>query len=197
MQRRVACRVTTIVTAIGLLLLGSTPHATPDLFEAMGMTELPGKPATDLTLPTLDGTPVSLQSHRGKVVFLNFWATWCIPCREEMPAMEQLHQTFRSQGLTILAVNLKESPEQIKAFMDKYHLSFTALLDHDGSVFRDYAVTGLPTTYLISREGALLARGVGGRDWTKAEGKDLIRALLGGGSVESSRNKNLEGGNKG
>jgi peroxiredoxin len=195
MRRRVRCHMTIILVTMGLLLLGNTAYATQDLFEAMGMAKLPGKPATDLTLPTLDGTQVSLQSHRGKVVFLNFWATWCIPCREEMPAMEQLHQTFRSQGLTILAVNLKESPEQVKAFMDKYHLSFTALLDHDGSIFRDYAVTGLPTTYLISREGTLLARGVGGRDWTKAEGKDLIRALLGGGSVESSRNKNREGGN--
>ena len=195
MQRRVACRVTTIVTAMGLLLLGNTAYATEHLFEAVGMAKLPSKPATGFTLPTLDGTQVSLQSHRGKVVFLNFWATWCIPCREEMPAMEQLHQTFRSQGLTILAVNLKESPEQVKAFMDQYHLSFTVLLDHDGSVFRDYTVMGLPTTYLISREGMLLARGVGGRDWTKAEGKDLIRALLAGGSAESSRNKSLEGGN--
>jgi peroxiredoxin len=79
--------------------------------------------------------------------------------------------------------------------MDQYHLSFTALLDQQGSVFRDYQVMGLPTTYLIDREGKLLARGVGGRDWTKAEGKALIRALLAGGSVESSRNKNLEGGN--
>ena len=195
MQPQVARRITAIVAAMGLLLLGNTAHATQDLFEAMGMAKLPGKPATDLTLPTLDGPQVSLQSHLGKVVFLNFWATWCIPCREEMPAMEQLHQTFQSQGLTILAVNLKESPEQVKAFMDKYHLSFTVLLDHDGSVFRDYAVMGLPTTYLIGREGSLLARGVGGRDWTKAEGKDLIQALLARGSVESSRDKNLEGRN--
>jgi peroxiredoxin len=195
MQRRVACRVTTIAAVMGVLLLGNTAHATEHLFEAMGMAKLPGKPATGLTLPTLDGPQVSLESHLGKVVFLNFWATWCIPCREEMPAMEQLHQTFQSQGLAILAVNLKESPEQVKAFMDKYHLSFTVLLDHDGSVFRDYTVMGLPTTYLISREGTLLARGVGGRDWTRAEGKGLIRALLAAGSVESSQNKRLEGGN--
>jgi peroxiredoxin len=192
MQRQAACRITAIVAAMGILLLGNTAQATEDLFEAMGMTKLSGKPTTDFTLPTLNGTQVSLQMQRGKVVFLNFWATWCIPCREEMPAMEQLHQTFGLQGLVVLAVNLKESPEQGKAFMDKYHLSFTVLLDHDGSVFRDYAVMGLPTTYLIGREGTLLAQGVGGRDGTKAEGKGLIRALLAAGSVESSWNKNLE-----
>src|SRR5919109_585871 len=195
MRQRVIWQVTTVMAALGLLLLGEAAIAAKDLFEAMGLAKLPEKAAPDFTLPNVDEQQVSLRQYRGKVVFLNFWATWCIPCREELPAMEQLHQTFRSQGLTILAVNLKESPEQVKAFMDQYHLSFTVLLDHDGSVFRDYTVMGLPTTYLISRDGTLLAHGVGGRDWTRAEGKDLIRALLAGGSVQSSRNKNLEEGN--
>jgi peroxiredoxin len=186
--------MTTMLVTLGLLSLGKAVAA-GDHLEAMGMAKLPGPPATDFTLPDLEGKQVSLQHYRGKLIFLNFWATWCIPCREEMPAMEHLHQTFQSQGLAILAVNLKESPEQVKAFMDKYHLSFTALLDQQGSVFRDYQVMGLPTTYLIDREGKLLARGVGGRDWMKAEGKDLIRALLGGGSAESRKNKTLEGVN--
>jgi peroxiredoxin len=94
--------------------------------------------------------------------------------------MEQLHREFQPQGLAVLALNLKESPDQVKAFFDQHRLSFTALLDESGSVFRDYQVMGLPTTYLIGREGTLLARGVGGRDWTRTEGKDLIRALLAG-----------------
>ncbi len=180
MQRERGCRMAMIVATMGLLLLGKASSASEHLLQAMGMAKLPGKPAPDFTLPDLDGKQVSLHDYRGKLIFLNFWATWCIPCREEMPAMEQLHQTFQPQGLAILAVDLKESPDKVKAFFDQYRLSYTALLDEGGSVFRDYQVMGLPTTYLIGREGTLLARGVGGRDWTQTEGKDLIRALLAG-----------------
>jgi peroxiredoxin len=156
-----AARAVAIMATLGLLFCGKATTASEHLFEAMGMAKLPGKPATDFTLPDLEGKQVSLHPSRGKVVFLNFWATWCIPCREEMPAIEHLHQTFESQGLAILAVNLKESPEKVKAFLDTHRLSFTALLDQQGAVFRDYAVMGLPTTYLISREGTLLGHGVG------------------------------------
>jgi thiol-disulfide isomerase/thioredoxin len=124
------------------------------------------------------GDQVALQDYWGKLVFLNFWATWCIPCREEMPAMEQLHQRFGSQGLVIMALNYQECLEQVKAFVEQHRLSFTALRDQDGAVLRKYSVMGLPTTYLIGRDGSLLARGAGGRDWTKAEGQELIRTLL-------------------
>jgi peroxiredoxin len=187
--------MTTILVTLGLLSFGKGIAAGDHLFEAMGMARLPGKPATDFTLPDLEGKQVSLQHYRGRLIFLNFWATWCIPCREEMPAMEQLHQTFQSQGLAILAVNRKETPEKIKAFLDEYRLSFTALLDAGGSVFRDYQVMGLPTTYLIDREGKLLARGVGGRDWTRAEGKQLIKELLAAVPAEAKTDRGLEGGN--
>lgn len=180
MQRWMTCRAAMIVATIGLLLLGKTSSASEHLFLAMGMAKVPAKQAADFALPDLRGQQVSLHHYRGKVVFLNFWATWCIPCREETQAMEQLHQRFQSQGLAVLAVNLKETPDQVNAFFDQHRLSFTTLLDASGSVFRDYQVMGLPTTYLIGREGTLLARGVGGRDWTRSEGKDLIRALLAG-----------------
>ena len=195
MRRQRACRVATIAAMTGLLLFGRIASATEHLLQAMGMGKLPAKAAPDFTLPDLHGQQVALHDYRGKVVFLNFWATWCIPCREEMPAMEQLHQTFQSQGLAILAVDLKESPDKVTAFFEQYQLSFTALLDESGSVFRDYQVMGLPTTYLISREGKLLARGVGGRDWTRAEGKDLIQTLLAVGSTQPKPDPNLVGGN--
>jgi thiol-disulfide isomerase/thioredoxin len=170
--------VTTVMATLGLLLLGKAAVATQDVFEAMGMAKLPEKAAPEFTLPNLDEKQISLRQYRGKVVFLNFWATWCIPCREEMPALEQLHQTFQQKDLIILAINLKESAEQVKTFFQKRAFSFPALLDHNGSVFRDYSVAGMPTTYLIGRDGKLLARGVGGRDWTRAEGQDLIRNLV-------------------
>jgi thiol-disulfide isomerase/thioredoxin len=178
MRRRVVCQLTVLVATMGVLLVGKAAVATEHLFEAMGMAKVPGKTAPDFTLPSIDGQQVSLQEYRGKVVFLNFWATWCIPCREEMPALEQLHQKYQSEGLAVLAVDLKESAEQVKAFFQKYTLSFPSLLDHNGAVFRDYLVMGMPTTYLISRDGQLLAQGIGGRDWTRAEAQELIRALV-------------------
>jgi thiol-disulfide isomerase/thioredoxin len=93
----------TIMATLGLLLFGKAATASEHFLQAMGMAKLPGKPAQDFTLPDLDGNQVSLHDYRGKLIFLNFWATWCIPCREEMPAMEQLHRTFQPQGLAILA----------------------------------------------------------------------------------------------
>jgi peroxiredoxin len=194
MRRKRAGHLATLIATLGWLLFGKAATASEHLLQAMGMAKLPAKPAPDFTLPDLDGQQVSLHDYRGKVVFLNFWATWCIPCREEMPAMEQLHQTFQSQGLAIMAVDLKETPDTVKAFFDQHRLSFTALLDGSGAVLRDYQVMGLPTTYLISREGTLLARGVGGRDWTRAEGKDLIRGLLAGAPAESKRAPDITGG---
>jgi peroxiredoxin len=178
MRQRVMWHLTTVMATLGLLLLGEAAIAAKDLFEAMGLAKLPEKAAPDFTLPNVDEQQVSLRQYRGKVVFLNFWATWCIPCREEMPGLEQLHQTFQQQDLVILAINLKEGAEQVKTFFQKRTLSFPALLDQNGAVFRDYSVAGMPTTYLIGRNGNLLARGVGGRDWTRAEAQELIRDMV-------------------
>jgi peroxiredoxin len=178
MRCRVVRQVTTIVAVLGLLSVGKVADAREPLFEAMGMAKVPPKAAPDFTLPTTDGKQVSLREYRGKVVFLNFWATWCIPCREEMPGLEQLHQTYQSQDLAIISIDLKESADQVKTFFQKHGLSFPALLDQNGSVFRDYLVAGMPTTYLIGRDGMLLARGVGGRDWLRAEGQEFIKELI-------------------
>ena len=162
MRRRAVRQVTTIVATLGLLLAGKAADAREHLLEAMGMAKVPPKAAPDFTLSTTDGQQVSLLQYRGKVVFLNFWATWCIPCREEMPALERLHQTYQSQDLAVISIDLKESADQVKAFFQKHGLSFPALLDQNGSVFRDYLVAGMPTTYLIGRDGTMLARGIGG-----------------------------------
>jgi cytochrome c biogenesis protein CcmG/thiol:disulfide interchange protein DsbE len=178
MRGRVVRRVATIIATLGVLAVAAVAEAGESLFEAMGMSKIPSKAAPDFTLPTAEGKQVSLRDYRGKVVFLNFWATWCIPCREEMPALERLHQVYQTQGLAVVSVDLKESAEQVQAFFQKHGLSFPALLDQSGSVFRDYLVAGMPTTYLIGRDGMLFARGVGGRDWTRAEAHDLIKELL-------------------
>jgi peroxiredoxin len=94
--------------------------------------------APDFTLEDLVGRKVGLRSLRGKMVFLNFWATWCVPCREEMPAMEKLHREFKSQGLEIVAVNIRESRNEARKFFAELDLTFTALLDSHGEVSEKY-----------------------------------------------------------
>jgi thiol-disulfide isomerase/thioredoxin len=94
--------------------------------------------APDFALDDLTGKRVTLKEQRGKVVFLNFWATWCAPCIQEMPTMEKLHQDLGKQGLVILAINFQETPDQVKEFFGEHNFTFTALLDRDGKVFERY-----------------------------------------------------------
>ncbi len=176
-RRRLAAVVVLCVLPMG------TPgpaSAGDPLFQAMALAHVGGEaPAPDFALPTPEGKqPVSLAELRGRVVLLNFWATWCPPCREEMPSMERAHKEFGGQGLAILAVNIQESPKQVARFMRDFRLSFPALLDADGKVSQRYQVRGLPTTYLIDRTGRVVGQAVGARDWAGREAKALIRALL-------------------
>ena len=99
-------------------------------------------PALDFTLEDLSGKRVSLKDFRGKAVFLNFWATWCPPCVVDMPSMEKLHKEFSDDGLVILAINFRETPEQAKVFAKKHKLTFTVLLDLEGGVFELYQAWG-------------------------------------------------------
>ena len=134
--------------------------------------------APDFTLKDLYGNSVSLQDLRGKVVFLNFWATWCPPCRLEMPTMEELHKEFSGQGLVILAVNYREGPEEIKAFYKDHNFTITALLDPEEKVFDLYKAWSLPTTYLVNRDGEIVGKVIGYRDWHSDHAKVFFRQLL-------------------
>ena len=135
--------------------------------------------APDFTLKNLHGNTVSLRDLRGKVVFLNFWATWCPPCRLEMPTMEELHKDFGNQGLVILAINFQEAPKEIKEFFKEHNLTFTTLLDREEKVFDLYKAWSLPTTYLINKRGEIVGKVVGYRDWHSKEARALFRQLLG------------------
>lgn len=129
-------------------------------------------------LTTPDGKAIRLAQLRGQVVFLNFWATWCAPCRVEMPSMEQLYRELKGEGLVMLAVDVQESPKQVARFMEDFQLSFPALLDTDGKVAARYRVHGIPTTVLIDRKGRLAGTVVGPREWSSPQGKAVIRSLL-------------------
>ena len=134
--------------------------------------------APDFTLAGADGRKTSLKDYRGKVVFLNFWATWCESCRDEMPSMERLYQEFKGKGLEIVAVNVKEATPQAMAFHRKLKLTYPMLLDPQGEVGLLYGAFGLPVTYLIDRKGTVLARLWGPADWHSAGARKLITSLV-------------------
>lgn len=145
------------------------------------LTEAPrvGHLAPDFVLTTLDGREVRLSDYRGHVVFLNFWATWCGPCKVEMPAMERLYRDYRRQGFAILAVSSDPEGAAVTGpFRDSLGLSFTIAHDPDAVVMRMYGVRTLPHTFLVDRRGVITHQIFGARDWQDPEARDGIQRLL-------------------
>lgn len=142
------------------------------------------RPGINTSAPTfrlmdLNGKVHSLSEYQGKVVFLNFWATWCGPCKVEMPAMEALYQAFRSQGLEMLAVSVDQQGAVItRPFKEAMGLSFTILHDSDYQVGLNYGARTLPMTYVIDRKGIIRQRVFGARDWNSPEARKLMSELL-------------------
>jgi peroxiredoxin len=119
------------------------------------------QPAPDFALAGCDGSVVRLSDYRGKVVWVNFWATWCVPCRQELPDIQALSNEFKDKGLVVLTVNYKEGGADAKAFFSRYDLSLPFLLDAKGSVYDEYQLTGLPDSFFVDRDGILQARQFG------------------------------------
>ena len=139
-----------------------------------------GKEAPDFTLPTLKGDSVRFSDYRGKVVFLNFWATWCPPCREEMPSMESLYQRLKGREFEMLAISLDQEGEKVVGpFVAKYGLSFPVLLDTDKKVSQLYRLSGIPETFIIDKNGFIALKIIGGQDWIKKEWLDYFDQMIG------------------
>lgn len=134
--------------------------------------------APEFELSDAAGKRQGLKGLAGKVVFLNFWATWCPPCIEEMPAMEKLHRELQDEGLVVLAVNFQESPERVKQFLSEHNLTFTALLDRDGKVAEQFQAWALPVSVIVNKRGEIAAKGVGIKDWYSEEARQLFQRLL-------------------
>ena len=133
----------------------------------------------EFVLPDLSGAPVRLSDHEGKVILLNFWATWCPPCRAEMPSMETLYQAYRNQGLLILAISGDRTGRSVvKSFVQDRGVTFPILLDPDGEVFAQYGVRGLPTSYLLDRRRRVFSADVGARDWSGKVARQIVERLL-------------------
>ena len=135
-------------------------------------------PTPDFTLLTPEGKKLSLKDFKGKTVFLNFWATWCVPCREEMPAMEQLYQEYKDKNFVVLAINVKDRKQEAVAFLKELKLTYPVALDPEAEVASLYGAWGLPTTYLIGPKGEGLARGWGPAEWYSPAARKLFKELL-------------------
>ena len=137
-----------------------------------------GRATPALELPTLDGEPWRLVAQRGRVVALNFWASWCEPCRTEMPSLELLAQRHERDGLEVLAINHKESVAAIRRFSERESISLQLLRDTDGLAARAFGVGIFPTTVLIGRDGRAAFSVVGEADWQASAERQWISALL-------------------
>ena len=175
--RRLAMALALLLVMIALLPSFVSPAAWA-LGESMGMIKSKGL-APAFTLPGMDGKSISLENYRGRVVLLNFWATWCPPCRLEMPSMRALYDQYKERGLTILAVSIdKHGAQIVKPFLDKHKLNFPVALDKDMKVMDQYGVRGLPSTIIIDARGRKHGIIVGPRDWHGKEAKQLVEEML-------------------
>jgi thiol-disulfide isomerase/thioredoxin len=168
--------------AAGLVFsAGAAPVATADADAFATMKISRSKAVTEAPvfhLKTLDGQEIDSGSLRGKVVVLNFWATWCGPCKEEMPSLERLRRSFDPKQVVLLAVTTDLERTGIRAFMKQLDLTFPVLMDEDRDVSTMFMVRGLPTTVLIGRDGTLIGRAVGPRAWDSPQSAALVNELL-------------------
>ncbi|HSB45679.1 MAG TPA: TlpA disulfide reductase family protein [Nitrospira sp.] len=139
-----------------------------------------GKEAPDFALTDLNDKPIRLSDFRGKVVFLNFWATWCKPCREEMPSMEILNKNFEKDGLVILAVSIDRvtTTKDIPPFVKGMNLTFPVLIDSWGKTDKPYKRMGVPETFIIDQQGVIREIVIGPRDWTRLDSLQVLTKLL-------------------
>ncbi len=176
--------------ALGMLGVGSAyaqakaGASVDELIKSIGLTKPAFTRAPDFNLKDGGGGIASLGGNRGNLILVNFWATWCGPCREEMPSMEQLSRSFGGQGFTILAINQRESAAQVMRYMKTNGLNFRAPLDSDGRVAASYRVYGIPVTFLIDGNGQAIGMKSGSRDWAAREVVDVFRKLVSGGGAE-------------
>ena len=168
-----------LIILLLFFILSSVAQASSPLANLFVVPEVSRHTAPDFVSENLRGGNTGLVDYKGKVVLLNFWATWCMPCREEMPGMETLWKKYKEQGLVIAAVSVDEgSRGRIETFSKILDLSFPILLDPESKVSDLYKVSDMPTSFLIDRNGKIISHIVGTEEWTSPEAIELVEKLL-------------------
>jgi thiol-disulfide isomerase/thioredoxin len=158
---------------------GSRDQELERLFSNIGILKIPHiSQPVEIQLKDVFGNTVSLSDFRGKIVFLNFWATWCPPCVIEMPSMQKLHRRFKDKNFIMVAINSQETDAQVKSFFNKYKLSFTALLDSSAEVGAWFDVNAFPTTFVLDKKGRIIGRALGPREWDSQASVALFDYLI-------------------
>jgi peroxiredoxin len=137
-----------------------------------------GGPTPALSLPDLDGKQHTLDAYRGKVVLINFWATWCEPCKEEMPSIERLRQSLADRPFAVLAVNLAEPDSRVQRFVQEARLGFPVLMDRDTATAKAWKARLLPATYIVGPDGRIRYSYIGELDWSREPVRKQIAELL-------------------
>jgi len=149
----------------------------PDSFRQGLRAVSPPLAAEDFALPDINGGIYRFSGRRGHVRIVNFWATWCPPCRREMPSMQRAWQRLREEGIDLVAVNVGEDEDTVFAFMGEYPMDFPVLLDPAGTVVEQWPVKALPTTFVVDPRGCIRYRAVGGREWDDPAILEKVQAL--------------------
>lgn len=179
MRNRLAGMAFAVLCLPGVPVANAIAADLPPLSHSL--TRQAPKPAPALKLKDLDGQLYDLAQLKGRVVLINFWATWCPPCRREMPSMERLSQTLKGEAFGVLAVDVGENADTIETFTGQLDttLTFPILLDTRSRTMQAWKVAGLPTTFLVDKQGRIVASAIGGREFDHPEMIRAIRELLG------------------
>jgi peroxiredoxin len=140
-----------------------------------------GSLAPDFIFPDLNDSERKLSDYRGKVVFINIWATWCPPCIYEMPSMQRLYDQLKGEDFEILAISIDALGKQVvEPFIQKYHLTFPILLDPTGKIKKLYATTGVPESFIVDKNGVLVLKVIGPQEWDSEDALKFFRRLIQG-----------------
>ena len=161
-----------------ILIILTFVFLTAEASSPWGIDELMGKRAPDFTLKDLDDKIISLSSLKGNVVLINFWATWCPPCRAEMSSLNNLYKEYRNKGLSVIAVSTDRSISSVRDFLSNKRVELPVLMDSDSKVSRRFKVFSLPTSFLLDKNGVIVQKFLGEEEWDSPEMKKKIKDLL-------------------
>ena len=160
-------------------IVNRPPLQKADVTKRNPLSAMRGKQVPSFALPDLNGKIVTMDQHRGKIVFINIWATWCAPCREEMPSMEALYNKLKGDKFEMLAISIDEDGiKSVGPFVEEFGLTFPVLLDPAGKMSKKFKTTGVPETFIVNKDGIIIYHSLGPEQWDRPTFSDTITKLI-------------------